>query len=121
MDDTNNYLIEANELICAGEYQKAEVKLNNVLTLLDKYYPFKYYCLIKLLQNKPQVVGFSVQAKSCFLLLFFAEIIKNINPNIYIILGGPETSPCPKALIETYKYMDAVFVCESDLSYGVGN
>ena len=56
MDDTNNYLIEANELICAGEYQKAEVKLNNVLTLLDKYYPFKYYCLIKLLQNKPQVV-----------------------------------------------------------------
>lgn len=90
---------------------------NDVKNLIEKYYPFKYACLLQMLINKPDVVGFSVQTKSRFLSIYYSEMIKKINKNIYVALGGPETSRGSNIMLKPYEYIDAIFVGEADISF----
>ena len=92
---------------------------NKVSSLINKYPTFQIYCLVNILKNNPQLVGFSVQSKSRFLSLLFAEKIKKIRPDIYIVLGGPETSLGSKIMLEPYPFIDAIFIGEADISFPI--
>lgn len=90
---------------------------SGIISLLDKYPAFIYFCLLKILERNPQVIGFSVQTKSKQISLLLAEKIRKIAPEKYIVLGGPETSLGPDIMLAPYSYIDAIFIGEADLSF----
>ena len=65
----------------------------------------------------PDVIAFSVYIWNIEMTLKIAENIKNIYPQIKIILGGPEVSYSSKELLEKYSFIDYICVGEGEESF----
>ncbi len=63
------------------------------------------------------VIAFSVYIWNIEMTLKIAENIKQIYPNIKIILGGPEVSYSSKELIDKYMFIDYICVGEGEESF----
>ncbi len=61
---------------------------------------FVYEWAKKIVEDKPHVVGFSTHITSAYTNLAIANAIKNIDPSIVTVFGGPECSYSWKSIIE---------------------
>ncbi|HBH13311.1 MAG: Fe-S oxidoreductase [Clostridiales bacterium 38_11] len=73
------------------------------------------HMLAKVLENKPDVIGFSCYIWNIELVLQLSEIIKVDNSNISIILGGPEVSFESLQTMEKYPFIDFIIRGEGEL------
>jgi len=65
----------------------------------------------------PDVIAFSVYIWNVEMTLKIAENIKQIYPDIKIILGGPEVSYNSKELLEKYEFIDYICLGEGEESF----
>jgi radical SAM superfamily enzyme YgiQ (UPF0313 family) len=62
----------------------------------------------QLLANSPDIIAFSLYVWNHQETLLCAEIIKNNNPKITIILGGPQASPIANELLSENPFIDII-------------
>ncbi|MDP3386339.1 MAG: DUF4080 domain-containing protein [Eubacteriales bacterium] len=72
------------------------------------------HMLAKILENKPDVIGFSCYIWNIELVLQMAETIKIDNSKARIILGGPEVSFESKQTMESYPFIDYIIRGEGE-------
>jgi radical SAM superfamily enzyme YgiQ (UPF0313 family) len=71
--------------------------------------------LAKILEKKPDIIGFSCYIWNIELVLQLAETIKMDNSDINIILGGPEVSFESRQTMEHYPFIDYIIRGEGEL------
>lgn len=69
-----------------------------------------------ILQFSPKIVGFYTICNSFIFAIQIAEYIKNKEPGIKIILGGPHASLTADECLKTFSFVDAISVGESELT-----
>jgi len=83
-----------------GAYVQAkgfQVKIINI----GENTPFSFYSLKRIIEDyQPRLVGFSTYQRNFFYVLGIAKAIKEINPEIKIIIGGPQATFLPSASLE---------------------
>jgi len=70
-------------------------------------------CINIIKERKPDIVGFSPYFTSIDDTLYVAEQIKELCPNIKIILGGPHASHTAKEILEDKPFIDTIFLGEA--------
>lgn len=73
------------------------------------------FMLAKILENKPDIIGFSCYIWNIELILQMAETIKTDNSDIRIILGGPEVSFESEQIMENYPFIAYIIRGEGEL------
>ena len=63
-------------------------------------------CAQKILRYKPKMVGFTVYNSNVMQSLLIAKALKEINPKIVIIFGGPTPTVQAEDILRDYKYVD---------------
>lgn len=76
------------------------------------------HMISKILEDKPEAVGFSCYIWNIDLVLQIAETIKIGNSSIQIILGGPEVSFDSAKTMEMYPFVDFIIRGEGELPLG---
>lgn len=66
---------------------------------------------------KPDVIAFSVYIWNVEMILKVSENIKNVYPNVKIILGGPEVTYCSKEMMKKYGFIDYICLGEGEESF----
>jgi len=57
-------------------------------------------------KEDPDLVGFSIQVESCFNAHETARKLKELNPNVKVLYGGPLATICPERLMRKYDFID---------------
>ncbi len=70
-----------------------------------------------ILQNRPDIIGFSCYCWNIRKVLDTARIIKTLDPKIVIILGGPEVGPISTKYLTENKYIDIVVKGEGEHTF----
>lgn len=70
-----------------------------------------------ILQNKPDVIGFSCYCWNINKVLDISRIIKKILPDIKIILGGPEVGPISQKYLKENKFIDVIVKGEGEITF----
>lgn len=70
-----------------------------------------------ILKLKPQLIGFSCYVWNINKILNICRRLKEINPNLRIVLGGPEVSPRAEELMAQEEAVDAVVRGEGEESF----
>jgi anaerobic magnesium-protoporphyrin IX monomethyl ester cyclase len=65
-------------------------------------------CVAQISSNKPKVVGFTVYSSNYCLCQLIAHALKEVNPDIIVIFGGPTASVQPEVVL---KNNDCVDIC----------
>ena len=68
-------------------------------------------------QEHSEVIAFSCNIWNIDLILILAKRLKTLNPNLVIILGGPEVSADPEAILRENPAVDFVVVGEGELTF----
>jgi len=71
----------------------------------------------KILELKPHLIGFSCYLWNIKKILNICRRLKEINPGLKIVLGGPEVSPCAQDLLAKEKTIDVVVRGEGEESF----
>jgi radical SAM superfamily enzyme YgiQ (UPF0313 family) len=69
-----------------------------------------------ILIQRPGSIGFCTWCQNFPSVMLIAEAIKEMKPEIPIVLGGPHASVVGKDIMETFPFIDYVLVGEADLS-----
>ncbi len=84
------------------------------MLVLDKQ---KYKLLAqRILEHKPNIVGFSTWCINYPFSLLIAAEIKKENPEITILFGGPQASILPKLTLQKFQFVDFVLAGEAELT-----
>ncbi len=67
-------------------------------------------------QEKPDVVGFSCYIWNISETLHLAAMLKQVNPDCVVVLGGPEVSYDPKRILKDHKAVDFILAGEAEES-----
>lgn len=62
----------------------------------------------------PDIAGFSIQVDSCFNAHETARKLKELNPNVKILYGGPLATTCPERLMRKYDFVDFLIMGEGE-------
>jgi radical SAM superfamily enzyme YgiQ (UPF0313 family) len=65
----------------------------------------------------PQVVGITAVSATIDSALFVGNLVKNLFPEAFLVLGGPHASYEWRALLERCPFLDAIVVGEGELSF----
>src|SRR5699024_3630240 len=68
-------------------------------------------------KKKPDIIGFSTYIWNLEETLRVCEILKQVNPSIKILLGGPEVSYDPVSIMETYRFIDYIIYGEGEETF----
>lgn len=71
----------------------------------------------KIIMSKPDIVAFSIYIWNYSMTIEIVESIKKINPNIKIIVGGPEVSYDPEELLKRVPSIDYVIFGEGEIPF----
>lgn len=87
-----------------------------VLRFFDQHKAYILNCIYKITKLNPKVVSFSTYSTNVKLSLIIAKIIKNVNPEIKIIFGGPQIARFldSEKLIYSYDFIDGLFFGEGE-------
>lgn len=65
-------------------------------------------------KEDPDIAGFSIQVESCFNAHETARKLKELNPNIKILYGGPLATTYPERLMRKYDFVDFLIRGEAE-------
>ena len=68
-----------------------------------------------ILKNRPKIVGFYTICHSFLPTLMLAKKISELDPKVKIIFGGPHASLTADYCLNTFKFIDAICIGESEL------
>ncbi|MEW6619185.1 MAG: radical SAM protein [bacterium] len=71
---------------------------------------------IQIQQTAPDVVGITTTTFSLIDVFNIANLVKNVNKNIYVVLGGPHCGIYPKETL-SQESVDAVIIGEGEISF----
>jgi radical SAM superfamily enzyme YgiQ (UPF0313 family) len=71
----------------------------------------------KILKAKPQIIGFSCYIWNIEHILQACRKIKKSDPAIFIVLGGPEVTPCAQEILKEERAVDAVVRGEGEVTF----
>lgn len=74
-------------------------------------------CVEDVLEDEPDVVGFSVKVWSLEFSRELARRIKARRPDVYVIFGGPEMNKGPEHHLDDHPEVDAICRQEADVSF----
>lgn len=72
---------------------------------------------LKLMEKKPEIIGFSCYIWNIETTLKLCSIIKEVKPEIQIVLGGPEVSFDAGIVLQNHKYIDYIITGEGELPF----
>lgn len=72
---------------------------------------------LKLIEKKPDIIGFSCYIWNMESTLKLCSIIKEVNPKAPIVLGGPEVSFDAGIVMENHEYIDYIITGEGELPF----
>lgn len=75
------------------------------------------YIFIELMRKNYDIIGFSCYIWNVEKTLYLAETLKQVRPNIKILLGGPEVSFDVMTLMSEHKYIDFIISGEGEASF----
>lgn len=103
--------------------------LASIASYLKKYTPFKVEIIdalsqklsmqeleLQIKQASPEIVGITTTTFTLIDVLNIANIVKKVNKNIYVVLGGPHVGIYPQQTLE-YKDVDAIVIGEGEISF----
>lgn len=100
------YIETACRSICP-EIKIKEYTINNeLLTILSDIY-----------REQPEVVGLACYIWNVDMTLKLAKLLKQVLPNVVIVLGGPEVSYDPRELMKEHEYVDYVVQGEGEETF----
>ena len=70
-----------------------------------------------IMSYEPLVISFSCYIWNYEMVLRICKDIKTINPNIKILLGGPEVSYDAMAILKAYDFIDVIMIGEGEATY----
>ena len=70
--------------------------------------------LASITDENPDILAFATYIWNIEITLKLAKTIKNLNPNIKIILGGPEVTYCSEQLLKENNYIDYIIIGEGE-------
>jgi len=70
-----------------------------------------------ILSAKPGLLGFSTMTNNLPVALELAARVKNIQPDLPIVFGGPGTAFCAQEVLENFPQVDAIFRGESEIVF----
>lgn len=70
-----------------------------------------------ILQNRPELIGFSCYCWNINKVLDISRIVKTILPDVRIVLGGPEVAPVSKKYLRENRYIDIIVKGEGELTF----
>ncbi|MGL4819490.1 MAG: DUF4080 domain-containing protein, partial [Bacilli bacterium] len=70
-----------------------------------------------LMQHKPDVIGFSCYIWNIEETMRVIEMIKKIQPDIHIVVGGPEVSYDVREWLERFPYWDTIVIGEGERTF----
>ncbi|SEF72418.1 Radical SAM superfamily enzyme YgiQ, UPF0313 family [Caloramator fervidus] len=76
-----------------------------------------YEIALDIAYKKPDIVGFSCYIWNIENTLKVCSILKQVNQDIKIVLGGPEVSYDPKEVLEKYQFIDFVVYGEGEKTF----
>jgi radical SAM superfamily enzyme YgiQ (UPF0313 family) len=68
----------------------------------------------KIKQYQPDIIGISCMTSNLLVAYEIAKLIKFVNPDIFIILGGPHVSALPFRTLKECQYIDAICIGEGE-------
>src|SRR5262245_31020366 len=71
----------------------------------------------QILESEPDVVGLSCYVWNIVTLMAVSRRIKEVRPDIKIVLGGPEVGPLASAVLHTHPYIDVVVKSEGEIPF----
>jgi radical SAM superfamily enzyme YgiQ (UPF0313 family) len=72
----------------------------------------------RILQEGPELVGLSCYVWNVKVLMTVAERIKQLRPEVTIVVGGPEVGPRARAVLEAHAAIDIVVKAEGEIPLG---
>lgn len=72
---------------------------------------------LKLIEKQPDIIGFSCYIWNMESTLKLCSIIKEVKPEIEIVLGGPEVSYDADIVMQNYEYIDYIITGEGELPF----
>lgn len=90
-----------------------EVFTSDKDSLVESYYKQA----VKMVNKKPYLIGFSCYCWNVAPILYISKIIKNINPSIHIVLGGPEVSDDPVGWLKKINSIDMIVRDEGEATF----
>ena len=73
------------------------------------------YFVNYILKNNPDVVGFSTIANTFDVTIRLAMAVRKKSSTVRIILGGPQASALARDVMETFSFVDMVFIGEGEI------
>src|SRR5262249_7048227 len=70
-----------------------------------------------ILESKPDVVGLSCYVWNIVTLMAVSRRIKELQPDIKIVLGGPEVGPLASSVLRTHPCIDVVVKSEGEVPF----
>lgn len=70
-----------------------------------------------LYKRQPEIVGFSCYIWNIEYVLYVAENLKKVLPEVKIILGGPEVSYNARTLLQKHEFIDVVMIGEGENTF----
>ncbi|OJX82948.1 radical SAM protein [Magnetospirillum sp. 64-120] len=83
----------------------------------EKFQDFIDWCARDALSHTPDVVGFSTKITTGTTARLVAERIKQLNPKVKVLFGGPEMWDGVEKYLTPYPYIDAICRQEADVSF----
>lgn len=71
----------------------------------------------QVLQNEPAIIGLSCYVWNIKTLLAAARLVRELQPGIRIVLGGPEVGPEARSVLERNPWVDCVVKSEGELVF----
>ncbi|MES0489125.1 MAG: radical SAM protein [Leptospirales bacterium] len=71
----------------------------------------------KLLETKPDIIGFSTITDNLIIALELAKRVKKMSPGICIIMGGPGVSYCSQDVLENFPAVNYIIRGEADYAF----
>jgi radical SAM superfamily enzyme YgiQ (UPF0313 family) len=83
----------------------------------EKFQDFMDWCARDALSYNPDVIGFSTKITTSTTARLVAERVKQLNPRVKVLFGGPEMWDGVKQYLTPYPYIDAICRQEADISF----
>ena len=101
------YCLKASTMEYGSRVQMAEYTINHNTD----------HILAGIFERKPEVVAFSCYIWNISQVLYVAENLKKVMPEITIVMGGPEVSYNPVELLTKHEFIDMIMVGEGEKTF----
>ncbi|MBU0758338.1 MAG: radical SAM protein [Nanoarchaeota archaeon] len=71
----------------------------------------------KISELKPEIVGFSAYTWNINQIMFISKELKNVDPSLNIVLGGPDSSPIAEEILNFSEQIDIIVRGEGELTF----